>query len=148
MDLANYIYSNDLAPIKGVENFLKITNFNIFIGSNSIKKRILSGLKKINLDDYLPENKIFSFDTVGVPKPNPDIYLAAIDSFNLKKDETIIIEDSAVGVQAGNAAGVKVFGLTCGGHWHKGRSIDELIDAGAYKVLNSYTEVNIEIKKL
>ena len=148
MDIANYIYSNDLTAISGVENFLKITNFNIFIGSNSIKKRILSGLNKIKLDKYFPENKIFSFDTVGVPKPNPDIYLAAIKSNNLNKDETIIIEDSAIGVQAGVAANIKVLGLTAGGHWFPQRSQDELYSVGAFKVVKNYIEVLNEIKKL
>ena len=49
---------------------------------------------------------------------------------------------------AGVAAGVKVFGLTAGGHWHKERSTKELSDAGAHIVVNSYESLLEEIVNL
>ena len=63
---------------------------------------------------------------VGKPKPEPDIYLAVINTNNLDKEETIILEDSVVGVIAGVASGVKVVGVTAGGHWYKNRPTQEL----------------------
>ena len=45
MSLANSMYSNELQPVFGATNFLKNTNHNRFIGSNSPKERILKGLK-------------------------------------------------------------------------------------------------------
>ena len=85
---------------------------------------------------------------VAEPKPHPDVYLAAIKAHNLNKEETLIIEDSSVGVRAGVAAGVKVIGLTAGGHWFKGRSHKELIDAGAYVICDNYLSVLSEINKI
>ena len=43
-------------------------------------------------------------------------------------DETIIIEDSVVGVKAGNNANIKVIGLTAGGHWHENRDEKDLLE--------------------
>ena len=71
-------------------------------------------------------------------KPYPDIFLQAINQNNLKKEETVIIEDSSVGVQAGVAAGIKVIGLTAGGHWHEDRSEEELINSGAFTVIKEF----------
>ena len=83
---------------------------------------------------------------VNKPKPDPDIYLKAIDDNNLIKNQTIIIEDSEVGVMAGVRAGVKVIGITAGGHWYENRDTKELFDAGAYAVTNDYKKI-LEIIK-
>jgi len=148
MNIANNIYSTDLQPVRGVKNFLETNAKKIFIGSNSVKKRILLGLKKTQLDHFFPDDKVFSFDMVKNPKPHPDIYLKVINSHNLNKDETVIVEDSAVGVQSGVAAGMKVFGLTAGEHWHQGRSTQELIDVKAFSLINNYDDLKKKIDNL
>jgi HAD superfamily hydrolase (TIGR01509 family) len=148
MNIANNIYSTDLRPVKGVKNFLENNTRKIFIGSNSIKKRILVGLKKTQLDHFFLDDKIFSFDLVKNPKPHPDIYLEAVNTHNLNKSETIIVEDSPVGVQSGVAAGIKVIGLTAGEHWHESRSTEELIDAKAFCVVDSYDDLMEGISNL
>jgi len=146
MKIALDIFVNELTPVPGAENFLKNSNCNFFIGSNSMKERILIGLKKVNFESYFKEDKIFSFDMVSNPKPEPDVYLKVIETYKLNKDETIIIEDSAVGVMAGVAAGVKVIGLTAGGHWHEKRDEKELLEAGAFAVTNDYKKITELIK--
>lgn len=145
MNIADDIYSKELTCVIGVEKFLQKTNFNFYIGSNSVKKRILIGLKKIQLISFFPEKNIFTFDMVKIAKPEPDIYLNVIDSHKLNKEETIIIEDSAVGVKAGVAAGIKVIGLTAGGHWYPSRSTKELKEAGAYIIFDNYEKILKEI---
>ena len=39
------------------------------------------------------------------------------------------------------AAGVKVIGLTAGGHWHEKRNEKELLEAGAFAVTNDYKKI-------
>ena len=141
MEIASYIYKNELTAVEGVCKFLYNTKLSLYIGSNSTKDRIISGLHKVELNKYFKPEKIYSFDLVGKAKPDPDIYLKAIVVNNLNKNETIIIEDSLVGVKAGVNAGVKVIGLTAGGHWHEGRDEKELLDAGAFTVTNDYIKV-------
>jgi len=147
MNIANDIYSKDLQPISGVKDFINLNNFNYFIGSNSIKERILIGLKKVEMSHFFNIENIFSFDMVNKPKPEPDVYLEVIKHHNLKKNETVIIEDSAVGVQAGVAAGIQVVGFVGGGHWQSSRSPKELLNAGSYKIIESYKDLLLELAK-
>lgn len=146
MDIGSNIYKKELATVKGAYDFVRNLKLNIFIGSNSMKERIIDGLQRVKLDKYFQLKQIYSFDLVEKPKPDPDIYLKAIEENNLIKAETIIIEDSAVGVMAGVAAGVKVIGLTAGGHWHEKRDEKELLEAGAFAVTNDYKKITELIK--
>jgi beta-phosphoglucomutase-like phosphatase (HAD superfamily) len=148
MSISNNIYSKELTPVNGAKLFLEQNHYNYFIGSNSIRNRILFGLKKVDFLNFFDIDKVFSFDMVEKPKPQPDIYLSAINTHQLDKKESVVIEDSAIGVQAGVAAGIKVIGLTAGGHWYTDRSAKELLDAGAIVSANSYESLLREIKKL
>ncbi len=116
MDISSNIYKNELTVVNGANKFLEEISLNLYIGSNSTKEKILDGLNRVKLDKYFKPNQVYSFDLVKNPKPYPDVYLKAIEDNKLNKDETIIIEDSVVGVKAGYSANVKVIGLTAGGH--------------------------------
>ena len=141
MEIASNIYKKELTTVKGAYDFVSNLKLNMFIGSNSMKERIIDGLQRVKLDKYFKPEQVYSFDLVDNPKPDPDVYLKALEDNNLIKNETIIIEDSAVGVMAGVAANVKVIGLTAGGHWHEKRDEKELLEAGAFAVTNDYKKV-------
>ena len=141
MNIASNIYKKELKKIVGVEEFLEKSKHNLYIGSNSLKDRILDGLKRVGLEKYFNSNQIYSLDLVDNPKPHPDIYLKAVNDNELIIDETIIIEDSVVGVNAGKNAKIKVIGLTAGGHWHTDRDEKELINAGAIATANNYNKI-------
>ena len=141
MEMALCIYKNELTAVKGAYNFVRNTKLSLYIGSNSTQDRIIAGLQRVELSKYFKPEQIYSFDFVEKPKPDPDIYLKAIEDNNINKNETIIIEDSEVGVKAGVSAGVKVIGLTAAGHWHESRDEQELLDAGAFTVTNDYIKV-------
>ena len=138
MKIASDIYSKELTTVKGAFEYVKNSKRKLFIGSNSFKSRILDGLERVQLNKFFEENQVFSFDMVQKPKPYPDIYLKVVNQNNLKKEETVIIEDSSVGVKAGVAAGLKVIGLIAGGHWNEDRSEEELIDSGAFTVVKEF----------
>ncbi|MBB5516702.1 HAD superfamily hydrolase (TIGR01509 family) [Rubricella aquisinus] len=53
--------------------------------------------------------RTFSAPEIGKPKPAPDVYLAAAMALNLCPQETIVVEDSATGVEAAIAAGMRCF---------------------------------------
>ena len=141
MDIASNIYKKELNTVKGAYDFVSNQKLNLYIGSNSMKDRIIDGLQRVGLNKYFKAEQIYSFDMVDNPKPDPDIYLKAIEDNNLIKNQTIIIEDSKVGVMAGVRAGVKVIGITAGGHWYKNRDDKELLDAGAFAVTNDYIKI-------
>ena len=141
MEIASNIYMKELTTVKGAYDFVSNLKLNMFIGSNSMKERIIDGLQRVKLDKYFQPKQVYSFDLVDKPKPDPDIYLKAIHDNNLIKNQTTIIEDSTVGVIAGVAAGVRVIGLTAGGHWHEKRDEKELLEAGAFIVANDYKKI-------
>ena len=141
MEIASNIYKKELTTVKGAYDFVSNLKLNMFIGSNSMKERIIDGLQRVKLNKYFKPEQVYSFDLVDNPKPDPDVYLKTLEDNNLIKTETIIIEDSAVGVMAGVAANVKVIGLTAGGHWHEKRDEKELLEAGAFAVTNDYKKV-------
>ena len=44
-------------------------------------------------------------------KPEPDIYLTAMERLDVRPDQTVIVEDSPIGIKAGKAAGAFVCAL-------------------------------------
>ena len=56
------------------------------------------------------ENRLFSAAEMGRGKPHPDIFLHAAREMGAEPGACAVVEDSPVGVQAGIAAGMTVFG--------------------------------------
>jgi HAD superfamily hydrolase (TIGR01509 family) len=68
--------------------------------SMSIIQRDLTAMKIIDLF-----NVILTGEDFEKPKPDPDIYLHAMERLNIKPDQCIIYEDSNLGIRAGLASG-------------------------------------------
>ena len=147
-DIVSEVYSKDLKLVDGAKDYISKSERNHFIGSNSNKDRILDGLKLVDLDEFFLSDQVYSFDMVKRPKPDPDIYLKVVNDNSLNIEETVIIEDSGVGVKAATAAGVRVFGLTAGKHWHSSRDKNELFDNGAFNVFSDYESLGRAIEEL
>jgi len=147
-DIVAEVYSRDLKLVDGAKDYISKSNRDHFIGSNSNKDRIMDGLKLVDLDKIFLSDHVYSFDMVERPKPDPDIYLKVLNDNSLNIQETIIIEDSGVGVKAASSAGVKVFGLTAGKHWHSNRDKNELFDNGALNVFSDYISLGNAIEEL
>ena len=147
-EIVSKIYSKDLKLVDGAKDFISKSDRKHFIGSNSNKDRILAGLRFVCLDKFFLSNQVYSFDMVKRPKPDPDIYLKVLADNSLNIEETIIIEDSGVGVKAATSAGVNVLGLTAGKHWHSNRDKNELFDNGALNVFSDYESLGKAIEEL
>ena len=65
MSIANDIYSQELTAVNGAKVFLEQNYYNFLIGSNSVRKRILFGLEKVEFENFFDFNKVFSFDMVS-----------------------------------------------------------------------------------
>jgi HAD superfamily hydrolase (TIGR01509 family) len=50
-------------------------------------------------------------DDVRLPKPDPEPYLLALQKLNLSAEQAIVVEDSTLGIQAGQAAGIFTIGI-------------------------------------
>ena len=147
-EIVSEVYLKDLKLVEGAKDYISKSDRNHYIGSNSNKDRILDGLKIVGLDKTFLSDQVYSFDMVKRPKPDPDIYLKVLNDNSLDREETVIIEDSGVGVKAATAAGVRVFGLTAGKHWHSNRDKNELFDNGALNVFSDYESLGKAIEEL
>ena len=93
---------------KGAENllrFLKEKEVKIALASSNDRDKINLYLEKTNLLKYF--EYIISGEDIKESKPNPEIFNKVINHFNVKKDETIILEDSFNGIRAAYSSGAK-----------------------------------------
>lgn len=95
-----------LQPLKlHINTFVKLKNegYKIAVCSNSIKKTVELFLEKAELMYYV--DFILSNEDVKRKKPNPDIYLTAMQKFNAKPEECLILEDNFNGIKAAKGSG-------------------------------------------
>ena len=78
MEIASNIYKKELTTVKGAYDFVSNLKLNMFIGSNSMKERIIDGLQRVKLNKYFKPEQVYSFDLVDNPKPDPDVYLKTL----------------------------------------------------------------------
>lgn len=103
------ILANGIKLKPGVEEIIQ------FCIDNQIKIAICTSSSKKYLDFYKEHSSVFSKfdliitgDQIKNGKPNPEIFLKAIDFFKGKSSETLVIEDSNNGIIAGIRAGCEV----------------------------------------
>jgi beta-phosphoglucomutase-like phosphatase (HAD superfamily) len=81
------------------------------------------------------EPNLFSAADMANGKPAPDLFLHVSAKMGVKPADCVVVEDSAVGVAAGVAAGMKVIGFIGGSHAGV-RLADQLRRAGARAVIS------------
>lgn len=74
--------------------------------SNSIRKTVLTVLSKLGIIQYF--DLILSNEDIKNSKPHPEIYWKAISMMGFLPEETLIVEDSPVGLLAANRTHSKV----------------------------------------
>ena len=85
---------------------LKREGYKIAVCSNSIRKTIEKMMKKSALDTYL--DLIVSNEDVKRAKPDPEMYLKAIERLGFAPKECLVVEDNPNGIAAGKASGAYV----------------------------------------
>ena len=106
--IEKYININGIKMKKGlmeILQFLKSNNYKIAVESSSEKETIRKYLAKINVLDFF--NVIVAGDMIENGKPNPEIYLKAVEKLNLSTEQCIGIEDSNSGILSVYRAGLK-----------------------------------------
>jgi len=85
---------------------LRKKGFQLACCSNSIRRSVLVMLSKIGLIEFM--DLILSNEDVKNSKPHPEIYWKAMSSIGVLPDETLIVEDSPVGLLAGERSHAEV----------------------------------------
>jgi HAD superfamily hydrolase (TIGR01509 family) len=111
------------------------------VASNSDDKKLRMILGFAGL---LPlfEGKLYSVDLVQKGKPDPSIFLHAAKAMGAKPARTLVIEDTPIGVTAGVAAGMAVFGYS------ELMSAERLKQAGAAQTFSNMSDLPGLIQEL
>jgi HAD superfamily hydrolase (TIGR01509 family) len=102
------VFETELRPVPGVIEALERIDLPDCVASNGPSHKMETTLRLTGLWDRF-EGRIFSADDVSAGKPAPDLFLHAARVMGFDPETTAVVEDSLLGVQAGRAAGMKVF---------------------------------------
>lgn len=96
--------------VPGISEFLELHQFRgLGLGSNAEPANIDFVLDGAGIRRHF--RSIADGHQVKHPKPAPDIYLLLAERFGADPEDCIVFEDSAAGVAAGVAAGMRVVGI-------------------------------------
>lgn len=102
---------DDLDMLLGVHDLIQDlynSGVQLILASSSAKVTIARIFKRFGLDQYF--SHLVSGEDFPKSKPHPAIFLKAWELSRHEKSECIVIEDSAAGILAANAAGIFVIG--------------------------------------
>jgi HAD superfamily hydrolase (TIGR01509 family) len=86
--------------------YIKSRGIKIAVASNSIRKTLDTCLKALGVQGYVDYS--LSNEDVKLPKPDPQIYRWCMDYLMVSPEDTLIFEDSEIGLRAALATGAKV----------------------------------------
>jgi HAD superfamily hydrolase (TIGR01509 family) len=131
-------FKQSLEPVPGVQAVLDSLALDRCVASSSHPDRIHRSLELVGLLDRFRPN-LFSATMVDHGKPAPDLFLLAAASMRVEPRRCLVIEDSEVGVRAGKAAGMTVFGFAGASHVRRETHGPRLEAAGADVVFADMT---------
>lgn len=112
---------------------LKAMDYKLGLASNSIKTTIEVMMQKAKLAQYLDVQ--LSAEDVTNGKPDPEIYIKAMEHLGIKPTECLILEDNENGILAARASGAHVL------------VVKEVDDANIENILNMIQKINAEASK-
>jgi HAD superfamily hydrolase (TIGR01509 family) len=136
---------HDLKPIAGVKAAVAALPYPRCVASSSSLERIRLSLEATGLASLFGAN-IFSATQVAHGKPAPDLYLFASRRMGIAPEYCMVVEDSALGVTAGGAAGMKVIGFTGAAHATPDAA-QRLAAAGACSVISSMVDLPATVER-
>lgn len=140
-ELVDRKLKTDVRAIDGVHEAVAAVTTPRCICSNSTSERIEMMLERTRI---LPlfKGRIFSaLETpTKKPKPSPDVFLHAANTYGASPAKTFVIEDSVHGIAGAVSAGMRVIGFTGGAHSYPGHA-DMLTEAGAETVIRRWSDL-------
>jgi HAD superfamily hydrolase (TIGR01509 family) len=103
-------FSRDLRPVQDVVTALDALTIPFCVASNGGRQKMETSLSVTGLLSRF-HGRMFSATEVANAKPAPDLLLHAARSLGAQPSRCAVVDDTAVGAQAGVAAGMTVFGF-------------------------------------
>jgi beta-phosphoglucomutase-like phosphatase (HAD superfamily) len=145
-----------LRPCPGVDDQLEQLSssgkYLMSVVSSSALRRVKASIEKVGQDKYFQEGGVFSAAS-SLPKPtskpDPAIYLFALEKLGKKAEESVAIEDSKSGTLSGTRAGIKVVGYVGPYADDKKEEMRKVLsDAGAVIIMDDWSEFPAALAKI
>ena len=137
----NAIYKNECEPLielfEGViETLDKLhkAGVTLLIASNNIRGVLNRLSERLNIAQYF--DGIVCADDVVNTKPAPDIALLALERYNIKAEEALVVGDSTYDMDMGGGAGCDLCGVSFGSH-----TPEMLRERGARYIIGHFSEL-------
>jgi HAD superfamily hydrolase (TIGR01509 family) len=104
--LVRHMIADGLAPLPGVEEFLLWARprFRLSMVTSGSRGTVQIALAKLGYDGWF--NPLLCADDLERPKPDPEGFLKVLKITEVSTSESLVFEDSFVGVSAAKSAGI------------------------------------------
>ena len=116
------VFATRLKPTAGVRSVIEQLGIPYCVATSSSPSRTKKALELTGLNDLFTDN-VFTASRVKNGKPAPDLFLFAADKMGVKPKHCLVIEDSAVGLEAAQASGMTVWQYLGGSHMSSLKSL-------------------------
>lgn len=133
-----YVKDIDLPPVPGSFEFLRtLKSHGVRTGivTSSDREIIGRAFRMHNLEGLF--DTIVTAENITKGKPDPMCYLLAASNLGADPGNCIVFEDSVNGIKAGNAAGMRVVGLST-------TNPAEVLEGMVYKVIPDFKDITLE----
>ena len=119
-----------------IETLDKLTKagVKVVITSNNIRPVLNRQVAKQGIAEYIDD--IVSVEDVENVKPAPDIALVALQRYNIKPEEALVVGDATLDMDMGREAGCHLCGVSFGSH-----SPEMLRERGAMYIIAHFSEL-------
>ena len=108
-------FEHELTPTRGVKTVLDRLGCAKCVATSSSPERVQRSLAITDLGKFFGPD-VFTASQVTRGKPAPDLFLFAASTMGVAPERTLVIEDSAPGLEAATAAGMTVCYYAGGSH--------------------------------
>lgn len=134
-----------LQPCEGVDAVLPGLEgkYTLAVVSSSAYRRVVASIEKVGQEKYFGDRVYSAASSLPKPtsKPDPAIYLWAMEKIGVKPSECVAIEDSKSGTLSGVRAGIRVVGYVGSYEEHEGQKMkDTLEENGAKPIMEHWNE--------
>ncbi len=134
-------FQRDLKIMPGVRDVLEQLDVPYCLATSSSPARVRNSLEIVDLVGHF-DGRITTSAEVAHGKPAPDLFLLAAEKHGTKAENCLVIEDSfAGGIEAGLAAGMRVWHFIGGGSHLVGQTMNALDKAKAHKRFANFDEL-------
>lgn len=133
------IHNQGISLVNGADSLLKeLKNigWKQALATSAGSQDVVIILKALKLETMF--DTWLSAESVKESKPNPEIFLLAASRLQVEPKNCIVVEDSAVGIQAAQKAGMKSIGVLSS---HKNLSADYVISSLSELSLNVFKDL-------